>query len=75
MTTAHGVGRITTWNDEVATNAAARSSHDQSLRSQLNWLVLEDSHIEQSLPGELAAGSLEQGWRASQGRAILRRDW
>lgn len=61
------IGRITIWNDEGAANAAARSSHDQSLRSQLNWLVLEDSHLEQSFSGELVAGSLEQGWRVSQG--------
>jgi quinol monooxygenase YgiN len=60
------IGRITIWNDEGAANAAARSSHDQSLRSRLNWLVLEDTHVEQSFSGELAAGSLEQGWRASQ---------
>jgi quinol monooxygenase YgiN len=55
------IGRITAWNDEASANAAARATHDQSLRSRLNQLVEGHEHLERSFFGELVSGSLPAG--------------
>jgi quinol monooxygenase YgiN len=55
------IGRITAWNDEASANAAALTTHDQSLRSQLNQLIADDEHLERSFFAELVSGAAPQG--------------
>jgi quinol monooxygenase YgiN len=54
------IGRITAWNDEASANAAALTTHDQSLRSRLNQLIADDDHLERSFFAELVPGSALQ---------------
>ena len=45
------VGRLGVWDSAHEAEAAAQSDHDLALRSQLNFILDEDSHEEYSFEG------------------------